>query len=44
LIIDVDVTEGELTMETLDDTLFGLMVYGHRGGCGYGFAGNVILR
>jgi hypothetical protein len=43
-VIVAEVTEGELTLETIDDAPFGLMVYGHRKRGGYGFAGNVILR
>jgi hypothetical protein len=43
-VIVAEVIEGELTLETIDDTPFGLMVYGHRERGGYGFAGNVILR
>jgi hypothetical protein len=43
-VITAKVTEGELIAESIDDTPFGLMVYGHRGDAGYGFAGNVVLR
>ncbi|XP_048751523.2 IgGFc-binding protein-like [Ostrea edulis] len=42
-VIVAEVTEGELTLDTIDDTPFGLMVYGSRPVAGYGFAGNVIL-
>jgi hypothetical protein len=43
-VIVAEVPSGELTLESIDNTPFGLMVYGHRKGGGYGFAGNVILR
>jgi hypothetical protein len=43
-VIISNVTEGELALESIDDTPFGLMVYGRQGQRGYGFAGNVILH
>lgn len=43
-VIITEVTEGELTLGTIDDTPFGLMVYGNREEAGYGFADNVIFR
>jgi hypothetical protein len=44
MVIIAEVTAGELTLESMDDTPFGLMVYGSRGSAVYSFAGNVILR
>jgi hypothetical protein len=41
-VIVAEVTEGELTLESIHDIPFGLMVEGHRYHGGYGFAGNVI--
>ncbi|XP_048751529.2 IgGFc-binding protein-like [Ostrea edulis] len=43
-VIIAEVAEGELTLDTIDGTPFGLMVYGSGEHGGYGFAGNVILR
>ncbi|XP_056003503.1 uncharacterized protein LOC130049649 [Ostrea edulis] len=43
-VIIAEVREGELTLESIDDTPFGLMAYGNREHGGYGFAGNVVLR
>ncbi|XP_048751525.2 uncharacterized protein LOC125663269 [Ostrea edulis] len=43
-VIIAEVAEGELTVDTVDETPFGLMVYGNRAAAGYGFAGNVVLR
>ncbi|XP_056003627.1 uncharacterized protein LOC130049710 [Ostrea edulis] len=43
-VIIAEIAEGELTLDTIDNTPFGLMVYGNRAGAGYGFAGNVVLR
>ncbi|XP_048779363.2 uncharacterized protein LOC125682821 [Ostrea edulis] len=42
-VIVAEVTEGEMTLESTDDTPFGLMVYGYRENNGYGFAGNALL-
>jgi hypothetical protein len=43
-VITAEERAGEITVDSVDDTPFGLMVHGHRKHGGYCFTGNAILR